>query len=57
LPVGLAIDSGTGEISGNYNSRSRYGASEQFVLTIQAQAVGSAQKLHKSFVLSIRNDG
>ena len=57
LPVGLVIDSGTGQISGVYDANGGWGHLELFPLTIQAQAVGSAQKLQKSFVLSIRNDG
>ncbi len=60
LPVGLVIDSGTGEISGVYDASPDGGISgafETFTIQIQAQAVGSAQKLQKSFILSIRNDG
>jgi hypothetical protein len=59
LPVGLVIDSGTGQISGVYDAGSVGDASpvDSFSVTVQAQAVGSAQKLQKSFVLSIRNDG
>lgn len=59
LPVGLVIDSGTGEISGVYDAGSvgDAGPVDSFSVTVQAQAVGSAQKLQKSFVLSIRNDG
>lgn len=57
LPVGLVIDSGTGQISGVYDAGGFAGLSESFSVTVQAQAVGSAKKLQKSFVLSIRNDG
>lgn len=58
LPVGLAIDSGSGEISGVYDaSPSDDTGLEVYTIHIQAQAVGSAQKLQKSFILSIRNDG
>jgi hypothetical protein len=53
LPVGLVIDSGTGEISGIHDAYTL----EQFSITIHAQAMGSAQKLQKAFVLSIRDDG
>jgi hypothetical protein len=58
LPVGLAIDPGTGGISGVYDASPADDTGlEVFSILIQAQAVGSAQKLQKSFVLSIRNDG
>jgi hypothetical protein len=60
LPVGVTIDPGTGRISGKYDSRlggAGQGHLELFTVIVQAQAVGSAQKLQKSFVLSIRNDG